>query len=317
MRYENLPCDGCSLPLLQGEDIVTCPDCGTPQHRDCWLAQGCCCNAHKHTQGFVWAAPSQEEPEPAETRQCAVCAGVNAPEDAVCRHCGNPLQVKEGSFAAGAAPLFGGGLPPSDPYLYGMHVPPDAELEGVKLRDIVAYVQTSAGRYLNKFHRKTPLSWNWAAVFFQFYWMLYRKMYWLAAVCMVLNIAVSAIHAPEMTVVMEEMVRVSEQWQSKDLTLEQQLALSEQMARLMPKTYPLLAEKLGLTIFFALLSDWVYRRKVLREIRQLRNTQPEEKSVLAALTRRGGTSMFAVMAGIGASRGLGWLAMLLIERFLP
>jgi len=317
MRYENLPCDSCSLPLQREDDVVTCPDCGTPQHRDCWLANGRCCNAQKHAEGFVWVPPPQEEPvqEPLNALQCPVCAGLNAQGDTACRHCGNPLQTQEDSFSAGTAPLFGGGLPPNDPYLYGMHVPPDAELDGVKLRDIVAYVQSSAGRYLNKFHRKTPLSWNWAAVFFQFYWMLYRKMYGLAALCMVLNIAVSAIHTPSMTAVQADMQHISEQLQNKDITQAELEQLAEQLAGILPRTYPLIAEKLALLVVFALLSDWIYKRKVLRDITQLRGAQMEEKNFLSVLTRRGGTSMLSVMFGIGASMGLESLATLIVDKF--
>ena len=54
MRYENNICDGCKKKFNEGDDIVVCPVCGTPQHRECYEKNGKCVNAGLHESGFAW-----------------------------------------------------------------------------------------------------------------------------------------------------------------------------------------------------------------------------------------------------------------------
>ena len=70
MFYDNAVCDGCGQPLLEGEDIVVCPDCGTPQHRKCYELNNRCVNEHLHESGFVWQNPNaSDEPETPEIKE--------------------------------------------------------------------------------------------------------------------------------------------------------------------------------------------------------------------------------------------------------
>ena len=54
MNYENIICAHCGKPMQSGEDIVVCPVCATPQHRECWMQEGHCANDSLHASGFVW-----------------------------------------------------------------------------------------------------------------------------------------------------------------------------------------------------------------------------------------------------------------------
>ena len=54
MRYENNICDGCKKKFSETDDIVVCPVCGTPQHRECYEKNGECVNAALHESGFSW-----------------------------------------------------------------------------------------------------------------------------------------------------------------------------------------------------------------------------------------------------------------------
>ena len=60
MFYDNKVCDGCSDVMLEGDDIVVCPECGTPQHRECYKKNNQCVNAHLHAEGFDWRAANAE-----------------------------------------------------------------------------------------------------------------------------------------------------------------------------------------------------------------------------------------------------------------
>lgn len=102
MRYNGNLCDGCHEPLLDGEDIVVCPECATPQHRHCYDKEDKCVNAHLHGTDFVWQGAVNEktaaetstlvnlnrEEEKAGELTCPNCQCSNPAGSEVCRNCG-------------------------------------------------------------------------------------------------------------------------------------------------------------------------------------------------------------------------------------
>ena len=75
----------------------------------------------------------------------------------------------------GVYPPFGA-IPAQDPY---GGVPRDAVIEGVPVSAIVEQVGQNSVYYLPRFYRManggSKISWNWAALFFESKWLLYRK----------------------------------------------------------------------------------------------------------------------------------------------
>ena len=99
MRYTGNLCDGCNEPLLSEEDVVVCPECGTPQHRQCYDKNNQCVNAHLHGEGFTWQGSVSEktsvesstlvnEEKNGSDIICPNCKGSNPQGAEVCRHCG-------------------------------------------------------------------------------------------------------------------------------------------------------------------------------------------------------------------------------------
>ena len=50
--YKNEKCPVCNQEFKDGDDIVTCPVCGTPHHRECYKKIGHCFNEDKHAEGY-------------------------------------------------------------------------------------------------------------------------------------------------------------------------------------------------------------------------------------------------------------------------
>ncbi len=48
MDYQNKFCPVCKADFTVEDDIVVCPECGTPHHRECWFSTGKCANTALH-----------------------------------------------------------------------------------------------------------------------------------------------------------------------------------------------------------------------------------------------------------------------------
>ena len=57
MKYTGIPCAACKKPFEDGDDIVVCPECGTPYHRACYKELGHCIHEQRHAEGYLWQPP--------------------------------------------------------------------------------------------------------------------------------------------------------------------------------------------------------------------------------------------------------------------
>ena len=83
-------CPVCGKPFAEGDDIVVCPDCGAPYHRECYHKLGRCQFESLHSPSFVWEPSPQEEEaaKAARTIPCPAC-GTQVPGNSnFCPNCG-------------------------------------------------------------------------------------------------------------------------------------------------------------------------------------------------------------------------------------
>ena len=52
--YKKSACVACGEAFDETSDIVVCPECGAPHHRECWKELGHCACEEKHGEGFEW-----------------------------------------------------------------------------------------------------------------------------------------------------------------------------------------------------------------------------------------------------------------------
>jgi predicted amidophosphoribosyltransferase len=86
-KYYGCPCEGCGKPLTLQDDIVVCPDCGAPYHRDCYEKLGRCIHSPAHAAGYEWKFPYQES----ELCTCPACGERTLRSEDHCRCCGAVL----------------------------------------------------------------------------------------------------------------------------------------------------------------------------------------------------------------------------------
>ncbi|MDR0197131.1 MAG: hypothetical protein LBI36_02790 [Oscillospiraceae bacterium] len=54
-KFKGEQCPVCSERFADADDVVVCPECGTPHHRSCYLGNGDCANGSRHAEGgFEW-----------------------------------------------------------------------------------------------------------------------------------------------------------------------------------------------------------------------------------------------------------------------
>ena len=72
-RYTNNHCPVCEQAFTDADDIVVCPECGTPYHRECWKKVGACVHEAEHAAGFEWKPDADPADEADTARHLAVC----------------------------------------------------------------------------------------------------------------------------------------------------------------------------------------------------------------------------------------------------
>ena len=167
MDYKNEICNGCNQPIQDGDDIVVCPVCGTPQHRECWQKSSDCVNSHLHQEGFVWQKSAVDEPADkgiyADPAPATSTEAEKPDRPAVFIQLAQEAQNLESVF------------------LREQVVNKEREFDGIKVEDAAYYLQSGAHRYIRRYLRQenkgSKLSWNWGAFFFAPAWFFYRKLY--------------------------------------------------------------------------------------------------------------------------------------------
>jgi len=336
LSYENLPCPGCGEALAAGEDIVTCPDCGAPQHRECWLKDDRCALSERHGESFVWQPPALPEPERAgETplqahinrwEEQASCPSAFQPEGQeaqpyfFCPNCGRKNQ--NGSMQCeNCGYLFFAPTPnrpavpgvpqvwisgPGDP----MYVKPEQDLGGALAGDLALFIQRYARTYLYKFKQMAlegkRLFFNLAACVFRGYWFIFRKMYSLGLIFLLLTLALNALQTFLMTVTEagRHYLAVYAQTQQAAQSAAEGVTVGEifgpLLAAMLDSWYVTLsftAAHIALGLAAGFIADRLYYKRAVQAVGALRRLKRDEADFQFAVLREGGVSVLhAVIA---------------------
>ena len=98
MDYIGHKCPVCGQYFHIGDDIVVCPECGTPSHRECYIQNGKCINYNKHADGYDYSKESCTNQQPQDDFiLCKKCGTPNEEDNFFCEKCGAPLQEAKGT----------------------------------------------------------------------------------------------------------------------------------------------------------------------------------------------------------------------------
>lgn len=212
MDYYNYRCPVCEKVFEKDNEIVVCPECGTPHHRECYDQEGQCHFQDKHPEGFDYkkeycdnATDKHKHSDKSEQTSQSVNSGIIACENCGtfnvtgskhCSNCGNELpkpthtHTTYDRHAEENTPPFTGQNQNGQPFSGFAFDPmgglkPETEVGGgVTVGETAKFVKNNTPFYARLFHQiKTFGRSRFSFVGFIFHggWLLYRKMYKVGA----------------------------------------------------------------------------------------------------------------------------------------
>lgn len=301
ISVEEKKCAACQAYLFDDDDIVFCPVCGAPHHRDCYNAIGHCALEGDHgteKQYDLTEAKQKESKLDEGEKACATEQKVRCPR------CGTELHESEDICPMCHTPKSGVKFVSVSPF--GVHTAQggsrfDGETvieDDIKLKELVPIVSVNSARYSEKFvalNRKNRISWNWAAFLTPSGWSFYRKNFRTGMLYLLLVIAGSLLSLP-----LEAALNSLSYGAAGGMT-EMTAALAQLLkdGNLLPCILSAIGGilTLGTRVFAGLFADYSYRGECIEKAKKIRASQEEKETLYYKL---GGVSpvwfMLALMA---------------------
>ena len=292
-KYYGCPCEGCGKPLTLRDDIVVCPDCGAPYHRDCYEKLGRCIHSAAHAAGYEWKFPYQES----ELCTCPACGERTLRSEEHCRCCGAVLPPEgaeepadrsedpgEGSFDYSSfyRQFQETGTPPADPMkqAYEAAFGKEEAMDGIPCADWASYIGPASPAYMNTYCRMqlahSKVSMSFSALLFGPFYFFYRKA-WKPAF---------GFLAAELLLFIPTLISMM-QTTGSPLTA----GISASTLVVLSRVMSLLS--FALMLVRGLYGKWLYRRSAAARIRRIRAEFPDPEQRRAVLNAQGGVSFAA------------------------
>lgn len=291
-NYIGYECIVCGQKINNDDDIVVCPDCGTPYHRECYIKSGECINEELHKSGGSWKKSVECENVKSEYKKCLYCETVNKPHSIICEQCGAPLvddlnknmsyernqQFGGMNNSAQNSQKFGNSFA-FDPQDKCCGIDPEEDFDSIKLGDLAKFVKTNQLYYLPIFKKikdtGKKASLNIASFFFPQLYFANRKMWFW---CIVSIIVSSILSIPYMISMVETMGT---------------LGNSFNIVRIIKENFDIINEVSNILnlIFQAMMllfSNWLYYRHSINKIKDKKTVQGQNNAENLAML--GGTS---------------------------
>ena len=309
-RYTGNHCHVCEQAFTDTDDIVVCPDCGTPYHRDCWKKVGACMHRSEHAAGFEWQPEiGPEAVKAAHEAICPNCGTRNTPGAARCSHCGCPLPRSDADSADAAKPEEQVPIYARDPSavnnrsaapgphietysadreggIYRREIGPEDTIDGIKAKDWAAYVGRSPMYYLMQFFRMSITNRKAAVCLSAFLfgpaYLFYRKMWKEGLLTAVLTIVLSIPTFIEIISVFNPSL------------------LGAMPLGWLPVAVNVCAvASWALNIILGLFAVSWYRREAKKNIDRIYADYPDGEARTDALLQKGGTNLLAALLYFG------------------
>lgn len=272
MNYNGEKCVACGELFSADDDIVVCPQCGSPHHRECYKKDNVCANTVLHETGGKWKPSSFEEAD--SEKYDNVSEDENSLSEEV--HSGNTGQ--EGGM--------NGGIPREGDLgtaLAFIGFDPNEDIGGATVKEVSQFVGPNTLYYIPIFKRMkdfgTKISFNLSCLLLPPLYFANRRMWGWAILSAILMVILST---PDMMLIMAEQFGSSETYEAAlNIVLnnkETLLELSEYMA---------MASWVG-SIVLCLFGNRIYYHYVMRSIKRIKTVCHDDESRSRSFMQKGG-----------------------------
>ncbi len=269
-RYAYDNCPVCGLIFKDSDDIVVCPTCGTPHHRECYINSGSCANDSKHDDGFIFVstAPAASE-EPQKSSQ------YSAEE---------PVYESSGDNSSDNANPF-----ESDTFNspYGHVITDNERIDDIPVGDLKKFIGPAWIYYVPLFYAKVKglriFRINFSAFIGSYAWLFARKFYLLGLISALLSIG------SYLFMDFFEAYLVSAGF---DLTVSNILSSNDPMILLGYYAYMFMSNiPFILSILTGIFANKLYMKRCIKKIKKINHSSSSAEQFNSRLAKRGGLNM--------------------------
>lgn len=185
MNFIGEKCVYCNEVFKDGDDVVVCPECGSPHHRECYKKENRCANLGMHKSGRKWQREKAEPKPEAEgelVKICPACHLPNSLDNKECSRCGLSLDDAE-TFRKVSMQKIMDGEEIKTEYSTGFN--PDEDMGGATLKEVSMFVGPNTFYYIPIFKKMkdigSKISFNLSCCIFPSFYFANRRM-WLWAI---------------------------------------------------------------------------------------------------------------------------------------
>ena len=231
MNFIGEKCPVCNNKFTADDDVVVCPECGAPHHRECYKIENKCANEEYHGTGFKWerSAAAEEKNNSVEaTVSCPVCRFLNSESAEICARCGSKLhpehhnedepqqEQRSGQYYGNGSSqgqgayqdIFRGAETANgqETMFSFLGFDPNEDMGGATLTEVTGFVRTNTLYSIPIFKRMkdlgTKISFNLSCLIFPNLYFANRKMWLWAFIATFIEVICSL---PSLIVVMADM----------------------------------------------------------------------------------------------------------------
>lgn len=273
LKTEGCSCVRCKAYLFGEDDVVYCPECGAPHHRECFNSLGHCALEELHGTEMQYSRErvleafekEQEKKEKYESKAeykkehiiCSKCGESYDGEFSRCPRCSFP-NINKTSGLNGFDFLGG--------------VPADYKLdENVTAEDAKRFVASNTHRYIPKFatiNAKNKVSWNWMAFLFPCQWMFSRKMFKNGILLGLLALTVTLLSVPLNMLILN--TGAGDSMNIMNIVSALNSTLPETKTVTIILTLLGGALDIGIRLFAGLFGDYIYKNHTISAIKKIK-----------------------------------------------
>lgn len=280
MNFTGEKCVLCGAVFEDGDDVVVCPECGSPHHRECYKKENRCANSAMHGTGEKWKRIEVEEKK-TEKKECPHCGFPNNPPEAEnCMICGTNLDGTEKR----ESPQYENediGIRSSTGFN------PDEDMGGATLKEVSMFVGPNTFYYIPVFKRMKDLgskiSFNFSCFLFPSFYFANRKM-WLwavisAVISVIFNLPLYVMTMAEQGVFTDGILNIIYENQYFIEELVSMCSWGSWLAR----------------VIMCLFANWIYFRFSMKKLQLIKKTLPRDRINPRVLMEVGGVKPLNIL----------------------